>query len=132
MAPWCQLKYLFKTRRAQHLVQHLVKVGRMEKTPKCLASVINLEEYLHVFNPWLFLVALIALMLSFYSQGLTLINNAITVGVAIILFYPPFRDAFLAWSINQFFLIAAMIRNILIGPDVIWTKARDEIPPTEE
>ncbi|MEE8354760.1 MAG: glycosyltransferase, partial [Candidatus Bathyarchaeia archaeon] len=122
----------WKTRRAQHLVQHFVKVGRMEKAPKRLASLINVEEYLHVFNPWLFLVALIALLLSFYSEGLTLINNGITVGVALVLFYPPYRNAFLTWSINQFFLIAAMIRNILIGPDVIWTKARDEIPQTEE
>jgi len=94
--------------------------------------VINLEEYLHVFNPWLFLVALIALILSFCSQGLTLINNAIIVGLALVIFYPPYRDAFMTWSINQFFLIAAMIKNILIGPDVIWTKARDEIPPPEE
>jgi cellulose synthase/poly-beta-1,6-N-acetylglucosamine synthase-like glycosyltransferase len=122
----------WKTRRAQHLVQHFIKVGRMEKTPKCLASVINLEEYLHVFNPWLFLVALIALLLSFCSQGLTLINNAIIVGLALVIFYPPYRDPFMTWSINQFFLIAAMIKNILIGPDVIWTKARDEIPPPEE
>jgi len=121
----------WKTRRAQHLVQHFVKVGRMKNTQKSFASVINIEEYLHVFNPWLLLVALMALMLSFWSQGLTLINNAITVGVALIIFYPPYRDAFITWSINQFFLIAAMIRNILIGPDIIWTKARDEIPRTE-
>ena len=122
----------WKTRRAQHLIQHFYKVRRMEKDSRGLESVINLEEYLHIFNPWFLLIAYIALISSFYSEGITLINNVITVGGALVLFYRPYRDAFLTWTINQFFLIAAQLKNIFKGPDIIWKKARDEVPRHEE
>jgi cellulose synthase/poly-beta-1,6-N-acetylglucosamine synthase-like glycosyltransferase len=119
----------WRTRRAQHLIQHFQKVWRKPKNPRSLARVINIEAFLHLYNPLILLSSTTALLISLFTERLTPINTLITASIAITLLLPPPRDTLLTWTTKQITLIIALIRNSLIGPDIIWKKARDAHPP---
>jgi len=49
--------HAWRIRRAQHLVQHFAKTLGVG-TPECLKPILYIEAFLHLFNPWIILVAI--------------------------------------------------------------------------
>ena len=102
--------HMWRIRRAQHLVQHFAKTLKLlPKAPKDFKPVLLAETWLHLFNPWLLLLATTILLHKALTGTATAIALLAT-GLALLLL-KPYRT----WIATQIYLITASIRNI-------WTK----------
>jgi glycosyltransferase involved in cell wall biosynthesis len=109
-----------KIRRAQHLILHFLhtkryakKLSIYKKTP--FDRIWKIESYLHLANPWLLLVAILALTAA-SLQGHIPSTTTITLGL-VLLFHQKYRT----WIENQLILLTAMIRN-LWTKEIAWKK----------
>ena len=108
--------HAWRVRRAQHLVQHFLKILRhVGRAPNRFKPILLVEAYLHLVNPWLLLVT-ITLMLYQALKGSFIAIVISTVGL-LLLVHRPYR----IWVITQLYLIMAILRNIWIK-EIIWTK----------
>ncbi len=108
--------HLWRIRRAQHLIQHFIKVITMKtNVPKQFKNILYIEFFLHVLNPWLLLGAVMLLAIS-AILGSLLALSLLVIGV-LLLFYNPYRT----WIVTQVYLILAMIRNMWTK-DIVWRK----------
>jgi glycosyltransferase involved in cell wall biosynthesis len=108
----------WKPRRGLHLVRHFVRF-----LPKVLRSknrkykAVFLEEfYLHIVNPWLFLVG--AVLVLVYSPLVFLVLLAV---LLVTVLTPLGRELVKAWIPNQLFLVLAQI-TALRGEVLMWRK----------
>ena len=107
---------MWRIRRAQHLVQHFIKTMRyIRSAPKRFRSILFIETWLHLINPWLLLVAT-SLLLYRASEGSLRASIILVIGL-ILLIYKPFRT----WIATQIYLIVGMIKNIF-SREIIWRK----------
>jgi len=99
--------HVWRVRRAQHLVQHFVKaLGLLSKAPRGFKPILLAEAWLHLFNPWLLLVATIILLYKALMGSLTAL--ALLVAGTALLILKPYRT----WVATQAYLITASIRNM--------------------
>lgn len=107
--------HLWRIRRAQHLIQHFLKTGTNKKIPKEFKTILRMETFLHVVNPWLLL--LIAVLLPVCAiKGSTLSKIFLVSGLALLMV-----KSYRTWITQQVHLIAASVRN-LKTKEIVWRK----------
>jgi cellulose synthase/poly-beta-1,6-N-acetylglucosamine synthase-like glycosyltransferase len=106
----------WRVRRAQHLVQHFAATLRhMRRAPGEFRKILAAEAYLHVFNPWMLLLA--AAILLYQAVKLSVAAAALLALGATLLAYRPYRT----WVATQAYLVVASIRN-LWTKEIAWEK----------
>ncbi|MGC9180388.1 MAG: glycosyltransferase [Vulcanisaeta sp.] len=110
----------WRIRRAQHLVQNFSKLIGMvltnrAKPPSDYRPVLFTEAYLHLVNPWLFLVGT-ALVIASAIQGALLPMIILLISLALLA-----SRFFRTWIVTQIILAIAMIRNIW-NKELVWRK----------
>jgi len=109
---------MWRIRRAQHLVQHFIKTIRyIWSAPKRFRSILFIETWLHLFNPWLLLAAVAILLYKVLTASLIAVALLVT-GVALLIF-KPYRT----WVVTQAYLIIASVRN-LWTKKIVWEKQK--------
>ena len=106
----------WRMRRAQHLIQHFIRAIRdVKHAPNGYKTVLLIESYLHLINPWMLPLVLLLLVLG----TLTSETSAITLMLigTLPLAYRPYRT----WILSQAILIVAMIKNIW-SKELVWEK----------
>lgn len=113
--------FKWRTRRAQHLVQHFIKVLGYWKRNKSFSKILIAETFLHIVNPWILLLSLILLLASMVSTlpSIQYTSIMLLIGGTALLFLKSFRT----WIITQLILIAGMLRNIYTK-ELVWEKQR--------
>jgi len=106
----------WRIRRAQHLVQHFTATLRhLRRAPGELRKILVAETYLHIFNPWILLLAT-AILLYQAVKSSTMAVALLALG-AVLLVYRPYRT----WVMTQAYLVVASIRN-LWTKEIAWEK----------
>jgi len=110
-----------RVRRAQHLIQHFTKTGKEARkmyfnAGKDFKMILVIEEFLHLVNPWLLMLAVI-LLLSDFALSLTIKPHAAFLLFAFFgsMLVPSFRTGVL----TQLILVYASIKN-LFKKELIW------------
>ena len=119
---WCEEKipskgyFSWRIRRAQHLVQHFSKVLRdlFSKPPG--KSILLLELYLHLFNPWILLAATVLLLISAFSSRSMFAIISLLIGAALLTI-----KEYRIWIVQQVILVIASTRN-LWNKEIVWRK----------
>jgi len=100
----------WRIRRAQHLVQHFSRMlSHIGKAPEGFRKILAIETYLHIFNPWLLIIAA-GILLYGALEGSSLSAFFLGAGLLLLL-YSPYRT----WVATQLYLMMGAVRNI-------WTK----------
>jgi cellulose synthase/poly-beta-1,6-N-acetylglucosamine synthase-like glycosyltransferase len=108
--------HMWRIRRAQHLIQHFAKaLGLLSKAPREFKPILVVEAWLHLFNPWLLLVATTILLYKALMGSLTAL--ALLVAGTALLILKPYRT----WVATQVYLITASVRN-LWTKEIAWEK----------
>jgi len=106
--------HMWRIRRAQHLVQHFMAIIKhLWHAPRELRKILLVETYLHLFNPWILVVAVASLLYLMFNPSIV----ALTVLGATLLVYKPYRT----WIMAQLYLVIASIRNLWIK-EIAWKK----------
>jgi poly-beta-1,6-N-acetyl-D-glucosamine synthase len=111
-----------KTRRANRLIMNFtntrkcaIRLGVYRQTP--FETIWRIEWWLHIVNPWLLIAGAVLLLVDmFVGHGYPIAPVALLIGGAL-MFFAPYR----AWMIQQFYLIAARLRNFRTS-DIIWQR----------
>ena len=112
----------WRIRRAQHLILHLVRTLTYVKSySNVFRKIVFMEVYLHIVNPWLFLLSLVLFLYSTSILQSILGLGSIILGTVLLVF-KPYRT----WILNQIFLMIAQIRN-LRSKELIWRKQRKSL-----
>ena len=107
---------MWRIRRAQHLIQHFAKaLGLLSKAPREFKPILLAEVWLHLFNPWLLLVATTILLYKALMGSLTALA-LLVIGLALLIL-KPYRT----WVATQVYLITASVRN-LWTKEIAWEK----------
>ncbi|MEM3583988.1 MAG: glycosyltransferase [Nitrososphaerales archaeon] len=117
--------FTWRIRRGKHLIQHFLKsLRKILKAPKGFKMVLAIESFLHLFNPWLLLIAIILFIVSIVINPLSFLNLTIifTLLVAILVKYS--RKVLFIWILNQVILIYSMIAGIR-SKEIIWKKIEE-------
>jgi len=108
--------FWWRVRRAQHLIQHFAKILKTRpKTPKRFKTVLAVEAYLHLINPWV-LLASTALFVASATGGSLIALTFLALGLASLLI-----KEYRTWIIQQFYLMVATLRN-LKSREIAWSK----------
>ena len=109
----------WRTRRAQHLIQHFMKTFRSSEhgSPNPYGKILAVETFLHVLNPWLLLLAMTLLLLNALISNSFLALILIASGL-ILLAIKSYRT----WISSQIFLILASVRNFWTK-EITWSKS---------
>jgi cellulose synthase/poly-beta-1,6-N-acetylglucosamine synthase-like glycosyltransferase len=108
--------HMWRTRRAQHLVQHFIKtLGLLSKASREFKPVLVAEAWLHLFNPWLLLAAATILFYKALMGSLTAL--AVLVAGVVLLILKPYRT----WVVTQVYLVIASVRNLWTR-EIAWEK----------
>jgi cellulose synthase/poly-beta-1,6-N-acetylglucosamine synthase-like glycosyltransferase len=108
--------HMWRIRRAQHLIQHFTKALKLlPKAPIEFKPILLAETWLHLFNPWLLLVATTILLYKALMGSLTALTS-LTAGAALLILRP-----YRTWVATQVYLITACIRN-LWTKEIAWEK----------
>ena len=108
--------HTWRVRRAQHLIQHFIKTLKLlPKAPKQFKPILLVEAWLHIFNPWLLLIATTILIYKALIGSLTALT-LLVVGTTLLIL-KPYRT----WVVTQAYLITASIRN-LWTKEIAWEK----------
>ena len=114
----------WRIRRAQHLIQNFSKLIGMvltnrAKPPSNYKPVLYTETYLHLVNPWLFLVGT-ALVIVSAMRGALLPMIILLIGLTLLA-----SRFFRTWVVTQAILAIAMIRNTW-NKELVWKKAKKD------
>jgi cellulose synthase/poly-beta-1,6-N-acetylglucosamine synthase-like glycosyltransferase len=101
----------WRIRRAQHLIQHFLRVPA-RRAPPPMRPILLAEKYLHLANPWLLPAAAIALGIAATPHALALL----AAGVAALVL-KPYRT----WVAVQLYLMVAAVKN-LRNRELVWEK----------
>jgi len=108
--------FLWKVRRAQHLVQHFTKMLKeVFRAPNLLRGILIIEIFLHLINPWIFVTAIMLITVSTIQGNITAVMTLFIGGISLKL------KSFRTWVIHQIYLLVAQIRN-LYTKELIWKK----------
>ncbi len=111
--------FLWRARRAQHLIQHFVKTikeARKHKVAKEFRKIIAVEFFLHVVNPWLLLTSILILLVSMVVFSSLLAALVMILGLTLLSL-----KRYRTWIAQQLFLIVAALRN-LKSKEIAWSK----------
>ncbi|MEM4717504.1 MAG: glycosyltransferase family 2 protein [Desulfurococcaceae archaeon] len=108
--------FSWRTRRAQHLVQHFAKtLEKVRHAPGEFKWILLAEFFLHVVNPFLLLASVAVLIAGALTASL-LATVVLALGVGLLM-VKPYRT----WILLQFSLVAAALRN-LKSREIVWSK----------
>ncbi|WP_188603908.1 glycosyltransferase [Vulcanisaeta souniana] len=112
--------WTWRIRRAQHLIQHFLRFLRYvlidgRDLPRDYRQIMLYESYLHLVNPWLFVVGLVLIIISAIHGALIPIA-LLLIGAALLVI-----KIFRTWVMTQVILVAAAIRN-LWNKELVWRK----------
>jgi len=108
--------HMWRIRRAQHLIQHFTKTLKLlPKAPREFKPILLAETWLHLFNPWLLLVATVILLYKALTGSL--VELASLIAGVVLLTLKPYRT----WVATQAYLITACIRNLWTR-EIAWEK----------
>lgn len=112
--------WMWRVRRAQHLIQHFSRVLRRiilsgRGVPREYREIMLYESYLHLINPWLFIIGLALLVVSAIHGALIPIV-LLLLGLVLL----PI-GLFRTWVVTQFMLVVAAVRNIW-NKELVWRK----------
>jgi len=108
--------HMWRIRRAQHLIQHFTKTLRLlPKAPREFKPILLAETWLHLFNPWLLLVATVILLYE-ALMGSLMALIMLTAGVALLILRP-----YRTWVATQAYLVTATVKN-LWTKEIAWEK----------
>lgn len=110
-----------KTRRAQHLIQNFLETPKKtesdeQKHGEPFNTIYKLEKFIHVFNPWILLFAIIMLVLSSFSTPTIFLIVLVVFSIATITV-----KSLRSWLLNQAFLMYGFAKNL-------FTKTREWEP----
>jgi len=108
--------FLWRIRRAQHLIQHFMKVLRAGKVNEKFKLILLAESYLHLVNPWILAAAVILLIASAIVYHSLLSWIILALGLSL-LALKPYRT----WIATQLCLIVGAVRN-LYTKEIVWAK----------
>lgn len=108
--------FSWRIRRAQHLIQHFAKMLKVKDAPNKFKSILLMECYLHLVNPWLLAAATVMFLALFILQYTFTAVVLLTLG-SLLLALNPYRT----WIMTQLCLILGSVRN-LRNKEIIWTK----------
>lgn len=108
--------FLWRIRRAQHLIQHFMKVLRAGKVNEKFKLILLAESYLHLVNPWILAAAVILLIASAIVYHSLLSWIILALGLSL-LALKPYRT----WIATQLCLIVGAVRNFYTK-EIVWAK----------
>ncbi|MEM0471715.1 MAG: glycosyltransferase [Sulfolobales archaeon] len=107
----------WRARRAQHLIQHFIKVLKeLRRTPRELKAILLIEAYLHMLNPLLLFISVTLLATSALIARSPIAITALALGVALLIL-KPYR----IWVTMQTYLLTATLKN-LWSKEIVWNK----------
>ena len=106
----------WRVRRAQHLIQHFLKVIKLKKSPREFRKVLYMEIFLHLINPWLLPIIVIILIISTIIFS-SLFALATFILGSLLLALGQYRT----WLSTQLFLLIAYLKN-LVTKEIVWRK----------
>jgi len=123
--------HAWRIRRAQHLVQHFQKILKKAiiKTSKrnngeaikTFKTILAIEEYLHLANPWILAIAIILLLID------TLVFNSFSALITLLLGLTLLSiKKYRVWITQQFHLITATLKNAW-SKEIIWNKQAKQL-----
>ncbi|MEM0057153.1 MAG: glycosyltransferase [Candidatus Geothermarchaeota archaeon] len=107
--------FLWRIRRAQHLIQHFMKVLRVEKVNK-FKWILLVESYLHLVNPWILAIAVILFITSSIIHHSLLSWIILALGLLLLVL-----KLYRTWIATQLCLIVGAIRNFYTK-EIVWAK----------
>ncbi|GAB6948044.1 glycosyltransferase [Vulcanisaeta sp. JCM 16161] len=112
--------WMWRVRRAQHLIQHFSRFLKYmlidnRNSPREYRQIMLYEAYLHLINPWLFIIGLALLVVS-ALHGAVIPIALLLIGLALLSV-----RFFRTWVITQVILVVAAIRN-LWNKELVWRK----------
>ncbi len=108
---------MWRIRRAQHLIQHFVKLIRMDlKANEGFKRILEVESFLHLVNPWILFAAILLLLVDSVVYGSIPALSILLMGL-VFLGVKQYR----VWISQQFNLLVAALRN-LVTKDIVWSK----------
>ncbi len=122
LVPEGKMHWSWRLRRAQHLTQHFIWSLKRVDIRTVFGRVLAIESFLHVINPWLLLLALVALISSASIEGLlipSLAGLAALTGLA--------TREWRLWIGQQLYLLLGMIQN-LRSRNLVWEKQEKYLP----
>jgi cellulose synthase/poly-beta-1,6-N-acetylglucosamine synthase-like glycosyltransferase len=115
--------YKWKITRAQHLLHNFLNLLKeIRKYPSKAQKIIIAEAYLHLINPWIFIIATALFIRSSLKLSVTAIP--ILMLASALLLYPRTRILAVTWITEQIILVFAAIKN-LFTKSVIWEKIEE-------
>jgi biofilm PGA synthesis N-glycosyltransferase PgaC len=125
-----------RLRRAHHLISHFWKVRRLlfkENLSKRFRSILAVETYLHIANPWLLFAGGVLLLAGGLTRTLNLLPlAALTLAALLVVAVPAFR----AWVLTQVLLMIAAVSYVYKGELRIWNPIKSArqvtAPPSTE
>lgn len=101
-----------KARRALHLVQTFRKIlNKRSEAPRRYKSVLAVETFFHLINPWLLLACGAIFSLSLVVDGLTLLKLAAAIMILGIILVRRVRESLFTWIANQLILAYSILRS---------------------
>ncbi|MGQ9469966.1 MAG: glycosyltransferase [Nitrososphaerales archaeon] len=115
----------WRVRRGKHLIQHFSKsLRKISKAPKGFRMVLATESFLHLFNPWLLLIAIILFIASVVINPLSFLNLLVILTILVAILVKNARKALFTWVLNQAILIYSMIAGIW-SKELTWKKIEE-------
>ncbi|ADY01317.1 glycosyl transferase, family 2 [Vulcanisaeta moutnovskia 768-28] len=112
--------WMWRIRRAQHLIQHFLRILKYMVTngkelPRDYRQIMLYESYLHLINPWLFVIGFVLVIIS-AMHGAIIPIVLILIGMVLLAI-----RFFRTWITTQVILVVASIRN-LWNKELVWRK----------
>jgi cellulose synthase/poly-beta-1,6-N-acetylglucosamine synthase-like glycosyltransferase len=115
----------WRGRRAKHLVQHFSRSSKkLFGAPKGFRSVLAVESFLHLVNPWLLLVAFTSFVMSIAIEGFSLLNMLVMLVILAALLVGRVREALLTWVVSQVVLVYSAVAGVR-SKELTWKKIED-------
>lgn len=110
-----------KVRRAQHLILSFLIAKRFAKkkglyVPTPFDLIWNIEWWLHVINPWIFVSSVILFLISALMYGSAVGLIVTLCGIALLLFRP-----YRTWIMHQLYLVLGTLKS-LWTKSIVWDK----------
>ncbi len=106
----------WRIRRAQHLIQHFIKlISRKDKFLKSFKYIVLFESFMHITNPLLLTISIFIIILQILLHNMMF--GVILGGGVLLLISSPFRT----WMTTQLYLTVGLFKNFRSN-EVVWSK----------
>jgi len=121
----------WKKRRALHLIQHFKAIARrIRAAPPRFRSILEIEIFLHVLNPWFLVAAVASFAASVLTMGFSLYHLTLILSLGATQFAGGSRKALRTWVVDQLILVYASVSG-LFSSELVWPKIQELRTPTK-